>query len=297
MSTRPWIVDDDLWALIEPLLPPWPDKAPGPRPVPDHRQCLQGILYVLHNDIAWQLLPLEPGVRLGPDLLAAARAVAEGRDLRPAAPDPARQAKHGRRAGLVQSLCGRLPRPREKGGADTGPSPVDRRKTGSKHHLICDGRGTPLKVITTAANVNDVTQPLPLVDSIPPVAGRPGRPRRRPQAPLGDGGYDSDPNRRELRTRRILPVTEAPQISRAWASSATSSSRPSRCSTPSSDSPSDGNAAPSSTMPASPSPAASSATDGSRGQSGGCPGAPSTRPFATHPSRAPDDPGRVARCR
>ncbi|WUO09439.1 transposase [Streptomyces sp. NBC_00289] len=51
MSTRPWIVDDDLWALIEPLLPPWPQKSPGPRPVPD-RLCLQGILYVLHNDIA-----------------------------------------------------------------------------------------------------------------------------------------------------------------------------------------------------------------------------------------------------
>ncbi|MET7887845.1 hypothetical protein [Streptomyces avermitilis] len=29
-----------------------------PRPVPD-RLCLQGILYMLHNDIAWQLLPLE----------------------------------------------------------------------------------------------------------------------------------------------------------------------------------------------------------------------------------------------
>ncbi|MFE3267076.1 transposase, partial [Streptomyces sp. NPDC059215] len=77
-------------------------------------------------------------------------------------------------------MRGRLPRPREKGGADTGPSPVDRRKTGSKHHLICDGRGTPLHVITTAANVNDITQTLNLVDGIPPVPGRPGRPRRRP---------------------------------------------------------------------------------------------------------------------
>ncbi|WP_323188053.1 IS5 family transposase [Streptomyces sp. NBC_01264] len=101
---------------------------------------------------------------------------------------------------------GRLPHPGEKGGADTGPSPVDRRKTGSKHHLICDGRGTPLKVITTAANVNDVTQTLALVDGIPPVAGRPGRPRRRPEALLGDKGYDSNPNRDELRKRRILPV-------------------------------------------------------------------------------------------
>ncbi|WP_316738468.1 transposase [Streptomyces mirabilis] len=50
----------------------------------------------------------------------------------------------------------------KRGGADTAPSPVDRRKTGSKHHLICDGRGTPFKVITTAANVNDVIQTLAL---------------------------------------------------------------------------------------------------------------------------------------
>ncbi|WP_307529695.1 hypothetical protein [Streptomyces umbrinus] len=33
MSTRPWIVDDDMWALIEPLLPPWPEKSAGPQPV------------------------------------------------------------------------------------------------------------------------------------------------------------------------------------------------------------------------------------------------------------------------
>ncbi|MDN3257903.1 hypothetical protein [Streptomyces sp. MA25(2023)] len=39
---------------------------------------------------------------------------------------------------------------------------------------------------------------------IPPVAGRPGRPRR-PEALLGDKGYDSNPNR-ELRKRRILSV-------------------------------------------------------------------------------------------
>lgn len=41
---------------------------------------------------------------------------------------------------------------RKKGGEATGPSPVDRGKTGSKHHLICDGKGTPFKVITTAGN-------------------------------------------------------------------------------------------------------------------------------------------------
>ena len=63
MSVRPWIVDDGLWALIESLLPPWPEKAPGPT----------------------------------------------------------------------------------KGGEATGPSPVDRGKTGSRHHLICDGKGAPVQ--------------------------------------------------------------------------------------------------------------------------------------------------------
>ncbi|CAM5619507.1 hypothetical protein SCANM124S_06941 [Streptomyces canus] len=79
--------------------------------------------------------------------------------------------------------------------------PARRRSTGAR-----PGNGTPFTVITTAANVNDVTQTLALVDGIPPVAGRMGRPRRRPEALLGDKGYDSNPNRRELRNRRILPV-------------------------------------------------------------------------------------------
>ncbi|WP_225859527.1 transposase [Streptomyces albicerus] len=52
VSVRPWTVDDDLWALIESLLPSWPQRAPGPQPV-DDRLCLQGILYVLYNDISW----------------------------------------------------------------------------------------------------------------------------------------------------------------------------------------------------------------------------------------------------
>ncbi|MGW0943237.1 transposase [Streptomyces sp. NPDC002623] len=64
MSSRLWIVEDDLWALIESLPPPWPEKLPGPRPVPD-RLCLQGILYVFHSGIAWQLLPLELGFGSG----------------------------------------------------------------------------------------------------------------------------------------------------------------------------------------------------------------------------------------
>jgi transposase len=57
----------------------------------------------------------------------------------------------------------------------------------------------------TAANCNDVTQLLPLLEAIPPIRGKRGRPRRRPQALVGDRGYDSKTHRRELRARRITP--------------------------------------------------------------------------------------------
>ena len=64
VSNRPWIVDDALWAVIEPLLPKWPERSPGPRPV-DDRRCLQGILFVLYTGITWQQLPLELGFGSG----------------------------------------------------------------------------------------------------------------------------------------------------------------------------------------------------------------------------------------
>ena len=92
------------------------------------------------------------------------------------------------------------------GGAKTGPNPTDRRKKGSKHHLVTDGNGLPLAVKLTGANRHDVTQLLPLVESIPPIAGKAGRPRCKPDSLLGDRGYDSEPHRQELRQKNIEPV-------------------------------------------------------------------------------------------
>ena len=68
---------------------------------------------------------------------------------------------------------------------------------GGKHHLISDGKGTPLKVIVTAANVNGVTQTLALVDGIPPVAGQPGLPLPTPRRAAGRQGIrlESQPPR------------------------------------------------------------------------------------------------------
>ncbi|MGA5301791.1 transposase [Nucisporomicrobium flavum] len=73
-----------------------------------------------------------------------------------------------------------------EGGAGKGLSPVNRGKPGSKHHLICDGNGTPMHVLTSSANVPDISRALDLLDCYPPIAGRPGRPRRHFTALLAD---------------------------------------------------------------------------------------------------------------
>jgi len=72
--------------------------------------------------------------------------------------------------------------------------------------VICEAQGIPLAAHLTAANVNDVTQLKLLVESIPPVPGRRGRPRRRPKQVQGDRGYDSQPLRRWLRRLGIKPL-------------------------------------------------------------------------------------------
>jgi transposase len=64
-QSRPWIVSDELWSLIEPLLPePGPKLVAGRPRVPD-RQALCGILFVLHTGIQWEYLPQELGFGSG----------------------------------------------------------------------------------------------------------------------------------------------------------------------------------------------------------------------------------------
>ena len=65
----------------------------------------------------------------------------------------------------------------------TGPSPVDRARTGSWHHLITDAYMIPLAVSLTGGHRNDVTQLMPLIAAIPPVRGRTVRRAGQPGGP------------------------------------------------------------------------------------------------------------------
>jgi transposase len=59
------LVSDDLWATIEPLLPPRPPQPRGGRPWADDRAALCGIIYVLKTGIQWRMLPAELGCGSG----------------------------------------------------------------------------------------------------------------------------------------------------------------------------------------------------------------------------------------
>ncbi|MEV0254747.1 IS5 family transposase [Streptomyces sp. NPDC050732] len=204
-QSRPWIVSDELWSLIEPLLPkPGPKLVEGRPRVPD-RQALCGILFVLHTGIQWEYLPQELGFGSGMTCWRRLAAWNEARvwdQLHVLLLEKLRTKNQldWERAVIDSSHAGCPPGPK------SGPSPVDRARPGSKHHLIVDGQGIPLAVTLTGGNRNDVTQLLPLLDKIPPVAGRVSRPRRRPSALLADRGYDHDIYRRQLWQRGIRPV-------------------------------------------------------------------------------------------
>ncbi|HMC47135.1 MAG TPA: IS5 family transposase [Caballeronia sp.] len=202
------IIDDELWALIEPLLPPPKPrrkKYPGRRPVPD-RAALNGILFVFKTGIRWCDLSIKLGFGSGPTCW--------------------RRLRDWQKAGvwdrLHQLLLTKL---REAGkldfsraavdsssvravgaGEKTGPNPTDRSRPGSKHHILVDANGVPISAILTGANRNDVTQLLPLVDAIAPIRGARGRPLQKPKVIYADHGYDSEPHRRKLRKRGIKPV-------------------------------------------------------------------------------------------
>lgn len=59
------LVSDELWRIVEPLLPAEPSKARGGRPrIPD-RAVLSGIVFVLRSGIPWRMLPKEMGFGSG----------------------------------------------------------------------------------------------------------------------------------------------------------------------------------------------------------------------------------------
>ena len=186
---------EEFYELVSHHLPPEQPVGPkGGRPRLAHRVVLKVIWFVLVSGCRWQDVPVEMGCsgrtahrrlqqweelgiwdRLHADLLRLLRQ-ADKLD-----PDLA----------IVDSVLVRA----FGGGEETGPSPVDRRKKGSKHTLLVDRHGIPMSIRTTGANESDQLQILPLVLDFPKVGGKVGRPKQLPDELYADRGYDNDSTR------------------------------------------------------------------------------------------------------
>ncbi|GGY16642.1 hypothetical protein GCM10010358_80350 [Streptomyces minutiscleroticus] len=69
-----------------------------------------------------------------------------------------------------------------------------------------EAHGIPPAVSLTGGNRNDVTHLMPLLQAVPSVRGRRGRPRRRPEKLHADRGYDHDKYRKQARALGVTPV-------------------------------------------------------------------------------------------
>jgi transposase len=200
------LVPDELWALIEPLLPapPRPPYGGRHRAIPD-RNCFAAIIYMARTSTPWRLLPAQ---QLGCGSPATCwRRLTEWANagvfdqLHLAVLD-----RLGQRGQVDWSRASvDTMSVRAKRGGSCGANPVDRGKPGSKLHLVCDATGLPLTAAVTAADINDTTLFEAVVDDVPAVRTPSGRRRTRPVKLHADKGYDSRANRAYLRRRGIRP--------------------------------------------------------------------------------------------
>jgi transposase len=202
------LLTDALWERLAPLLPPPPRRRfrfPGRKPL-DYRRILTGILFVLKTGIAWDDLPAELGCGCGKTCRHYLRLWHQAGVWRRlhaqllAELNGADQIDWER--ALIDASFAKAP----EGGEDTGPNPTDRGKSGSKHHVLTDAKGIPLTATVTAANVNEVTQVFQVLTDMPPVGGKPGPKRQKPERLQGDEAYHSGPVRSLLRWLGITPV-------------------------------------------------------------------------------------------
>jgi putative transposase len=199
--TTLWEIPDGLWARMERVLPR--DKPSGSvgRPALPNRQVVNGILFVLRSGCQWKGLKKE--------WYGASSSLHQ-------------RFQAWNEAGLWQQIYRLMVKyyhkkrhiqwkweavdstmaPAPLGGQQTGPNPTDRAKSGSKRHLWVDQRGAPLSICVTAANANDITAILNLINR--PIVRRPKT--KYPVHHLcADKAYDSERLREQLRRRKFVP--------------------------------------------------------------------------------------------
>ncbi len=196
---------EGFYEVVVSLLPP--EKQPGPqggRRAVRHHTVLKVIWFVLVTGCRWKDVPQEIGCsgETGRTRLQAWERLGIWSKIHHLLLTMLNHEKHLHlETAIIDSTQVRA----FGGGEATGPSPVDRRKKGTKYTLLVDRDGVPLVIRVAAANRSDHQEILPTVVDCPLVGGKPGRPRTHPQKLYGDAGYDCEATRSVLRWLGIEP--------------------------------------------------------------------------------------------
>jgi len=189
---------DSVWALFEPILPAVPYAGTGRKPATNHA-CLHGLLYVLITGIGWEYVPR--GFPCGKTIQERLRTWLELDCFHQAWQQMAERYEQLRGINWDKILVDGSKKPAKKGGEDTGPSPVDRSKSGTGIHLATEEHGLPLGAVITKAGANDGVQTRAVLQAMvvqppPPQtpAVTPPDPRDLPRA-RADGAYGNRPTR------------------------------------------------------------------------------------------------------
>lgn len=188
--TRPWGVGDELWARVEPLVPPAPSRARGGGPRMGNREAFGAIAYVLRTGIRWNALPRE----LGASSTVHARFQEWVRSGFFRRLHEAGLAEYGDVAGIewewraTGGAMGKAPLvPKGDTAGAAGPNPTDRGERGTKRSLLVDGVGIPLAVAVGGANRHDCKLAAATLDGVAIARPDPGE---LEQHLCMDAGYD-----------------------------------------------------------------------------------------------------------
>ena len=198
------LLPDELWVLIQPLIPPHPPQPEGGRPFLDDRKVLTGIIFILKTGLPWEDLPQEMGCGCGMtcwNRLRDWQAAGVWDQIHQILLNHLRSAdridfkrfivdtSHVRAsAGVKKPVPPR--RSLEIGQQTRDSHRRSRRAPGHRYHPgEHSGRQSGRAV----------------VDAVPPIAGKPGHPRKRPDHVMGDRGFDDEEERQKLRNRGIDP--------------------------------------------------------------------------------------------
>jgi putative transposase len=193
-------IPEGLWKQLSKVLPVQQQGARRGRPRIENRRVMAGIMFRLRTGCQWKAIPRHFG---------------SGSTCH-------RRFQQWQQAGMFRAIftalvgyydrvCGidwqwasldsatvKAP----KGGDCTGPNPTDRAKLGVKRHVLTDGRGVPVAIGISAANVHDKRLAEPMMDA---VVVRQGPAAHRPQHLCLDKGYDYPDVEAAVRRRGICP--------------------------------------------------------------------------------------------